>query len=602
MASFKIKKLILKDKKTGTQVVGEIEVEGGKPITKVEELPAANEENFAQDKIYYHNDDLTFLSKKASATPSTQSYTITISERNYGCALVGDYIYIFGGVRSSYQRNTIYKLNITTREVQQLTTTLPANRVKPRAVAVGTNIYIFGGDNNSGTAYSTIYKFDTTTETISTLSTTLVGARMGIGTVVYGNIIYLFGGYYPSVSSEIYKFDTTTESMTKVSVNLPKASYNIPLTLTNGLIYLFGGRDSSTTSVYVFNPADETLTEETGTTLPISQWNSAAVLSKGDDIFLFGGLLGAGQSFKSIYHYNTQTKQFTLLPQTLTNSFSEAVSWTIKDTNVYMLAGSNLQIGSLSEYVVYKTIANKNDLSNLATKDDLENLGITVIEKTLSGSGENTTIANFTLEEVDKILNDKSAIVVGTYEGTSQSLIFTQQEQIEDGSANLIAVSFVSYYADGNYHIQLMVGKVAEQPMAQIRVIEDTSGTEIQSITISAPTTATQGTITSDELATLQENDQNYIIFNDEIFRLNDKQHESGYLVYSHNGHDTTGCFFQKCITITVSTLGWVLESQENASKTYVDEQITSAYGYNVRVDGETLVFETVGNALQGDY
>ena len=119
---------------------------------------------------------------------------------------------------------------------------------------------------------------------------------------------------------------------------------------------------------------------------------------------------------------------------------------------------------------------------------------------------------------------------------------------------------------------------------------------------LSIPTTATSGTLTNEMFEILQENDQNYIIFNDEIFRLNDKQHESGYLVYSHNGHDTTGCFFQKCITITISTLGWVLESQENASKTYVDEKITESYGYNVRVDGETLVFETVGTALQGDY
>lgn len=99
---------------------------------------------------------------------------------------------------------------------------------------------------------------------------------------------------------------------------------------------------------------------------------------------------------------------------------------------------------------------------------------------------------------------------------------------------------------------------------------------------LSIPTTATSGTLTNEMFEILQENDQNYIIFNDEIFRLNDKQHESGYLVYSHNGHDTTGCFFQKCITITISTLGWVLESQENASKTYVDNAI--------------------GTTLQGDY
>lgn len=114
---------------------------------------------------------------------------------------------------------------------------------------------------------------------------------------------------------------------------------------------------------------------------------------------------------------------------------------------------------------------------------------------------------------------------------------------------------------------------------------KDLEGLEIKFVDfadLSIPTTATSGTLTNEMFEILQENDQNYIIFNDEIFRLNDKQHESGYLVYSHNGHDTTGCFFQKCITITLSTRGWVLESQENASKSYVDNAI--------------------GTTLQGDY
>ena len=96
------------------------------------------------------------------------------------------------------------------------------------------------------------------------------------------------------------------------------------------------------------------------------------------------------------------------------------------------------------------------------------------------------------------------------------------------------------------------------------------------------PNTATSGTLTQDQIEILQASNQNYIIFNNELFRLNDKQHNEGYLVYSHNGHDTTGCFFQKCITITLSTRGWVLEEQENASKTYVDNAI--------------------GTALQGEY
>lgn len=89
------------------------------------------------------------------------------------------------------------------------------------------------------------------------------------------------------------------------------------------------------------------------------------------------------------------------------------------------------------------------------------------------------------------------------------------------------------------------------------------------------PKTATQGTLERGALNVLQASNENYIVFNDEIFRLADKQHNAGYLVYSHNGHDTTGCFFQKCITITLSSRAWVLETQENQAKLTAGSNIT---------------------------
>lgn len=80
-------------------------------------------------------------------------------------------------------------------------------------------------------------------------------------------------------------------------------------------------------------------------------------------------------------------------------------------------------------------------------------------------------------------------------------------------------------------------------------------------ITIDQPESATNGKLTSTQLATLQASKLNGIIFANERYILQDNQHESGFLVYSHVGHDSTGNFFVKCITITISTLAWVLSS-----------------------------------------
>lgn len=80
-------------------------------------------------------------------------------------------------------------------------------------------------------------------------------------------------------------------------------------------------------------------------------------------------------------------------------------------------------------------------------------------------------------------------------------------------------------------------------------------------ITIDQPSSATSGTLQAAQLTTLQASDDNYIIFNNELYRLNDKQTNMGYLVYSHVGEDSTHNFYIKCITITLSTLAWSLTS-----------------------------------------
>lgn len=99
-------------------------------------------------------------------------------------------------------------------------------------------------------------------------------------------------------------------------------------------------------------------------------------------------------------------------------------------------------------------------------------------------------------------------------------------------------------------------------------------GLQAEAVTIEAQTD-TNGTITQAQLTLLQENDSNYIFLNSEKYYLMDKQHEAGYLVYSHVGHDTTSGYFVKCITITISTLSWVLSTLNlstggSSAKTYM--------------------------------
>lgn len=101
------------------------------------------------------------------------------------------------------------------------------------------------------------------------------------------------------------------------------------------------------------------------------------------------------------------------------------------------------------------------------------------------------------------------------------------------------------------------------------------------------PTTATSGTLTSDQLAVLQSSNNSYILFNNEKYIAMDLQHDSGTLVYSHVGQDTANDYFIKCITVTISTLGWVLKALDfsnfEQSETIYDMTSTDAninWGY----------------------
>ena len=71
----------------------------------------------------------------------------------------------------------------------------------------------------------------------------------------------------------------------------------------------------------------------------------------------------------------------------------------------------------------------------------------------------------------------------------------------------------------------------------------------------------TQGTLTPTELSRLTTNKYCLIELNNEIYYLNDNQHWTGTLVYTHNGY-TTGTTDQKgstkYIIITINTRGWV--------------------------------------------
>lgn len=84
-----------------------------------------------------------------------------------------------------------------------------------------------------------------------------------------------------------------------------------------------------------------------------------------------------------------------------------------------------------------------------------------------------------------------------------------------------------------------------------------TGGTKVS---LTFPAGASNGTVTDEQLATLQKNDENYIeMVNDkELYYLNDPGHEEGFLTYSHVGIENSKATI-KTLTITVSAKSFVI-------------------------------------------
>lgn len=114
------------------------------------------------------------------------------------------------------------------------------------------------------------------------------------------------------------------------------------------------------------------------------------------------------------------------------------------------------------------------------------------------------------------------------------------------------------------------------------------TGVEIVYIT-GIPETATEGTLSQEDVATLTASPMNYIQFFNENFYPQDVEIEKGYIVYSHVG-TLDNVTKIKTLVLTIATGGWVLTT------TTLGEEEDSAQGamyFNVKIGGSALTNAT---------
>lgn len=283
----------------------------------------------------------------------------------FASALVGDYIYLFGGAIKFYEfsgmriegwtSNRVQKFNIKTETIETIEAVVPGSSYSYKstsiAVPIGTDIYILGFKETRVSDYSV--KFDTVTETFTTLnygSDIRVPNRKLQGYYYKDGLVYLLTDYL---------YDYNKNNYILYIVNIVEGTVSIeyiPFPITSGprftnqvciddAFYIAGfgsGGSGGSSTILKFD-----IETRTWTTMPFkltttSHWNSA-VAAIGKCMYIFGsnfndGYYPASTSITKVDLEEGYAKMYsTKLPYKYLSEATNAVP--VGDNTIYLFGG-----------------------------------------------------------------------------------------------------------------------------------------------------------------------------------------------------------------------------------------------------------------------
>uniref|UniRef100_H3AJA2 Zmp:0000001301 n=1 Tax=Latimeria chalumnae TaxID=7897 RepID=H3AJA2_LATCH len=207
----------------------------------------------ADDQPQYFNDFymLTVSTTELTWEPIPQQGQIPSPRTEQTFCVVKGKLYLFGGSASPNAEECIpgvFCFDIGSLMWQKLITTgIAPQTLKHSSAVIGDNIYVFGGIRN-GKVFDDLYVFNTISLTWTPVKTTgsIPAARFDHISVAVGELIYLFGGcagenvYY----KDVYVLDTATLTWQQCEIkgDIPSERRHFTFTAHHDKdIYLFGG-------------------------------------------------------------------------------------------------------------------------------------------------------------------------------------------------------------------------------------------------------------------------------------------------------------------------------------------------------------------------
>lgn len=354
-----------------------------------EEEPETKEGLWLQTNVQYDN---VSISPIPTHTIWNSRPTMPFNYMNGVGAIVGDYLYLFGGDYSSSTLNHVYKYNLKNDTYTQLSN-MPFKTAYCPGIAIGTDIYIFGSYNST-----LFYKFDTTTETYTNLAN-LPAYLSGSVVANVGDYIYVTGG--EKLITKMYKYSISNNTWTRLS--------DAPYQLMTTSMFAYG------TDIYMV---------------------SSAVYSS-----------SGSYAIPNNYVFDTITETFRMLPSSSPEGF-RVTKTHVKDNFVYLIGG-----GGTGQPRTFKYFPNTDTYVKCGylTKGYASTPVVYGNELlSVSGSYKPKELTSSSIEEVEHITDGNTVIIDMINNPIESNVGF---KLINAPSALLTNVPFFTYFADVLYKV-----------------------------------------------------------------------------------------------------------------------------------------------------
>ena len=237
-------------------------------------------------------------------------------------------IYIFGGIKNTTYYNDFYKINtLTINTLTNNVTQIWANdntNITKRAyhsmVAINNDIYIFGGEISTLDEEFDLYKIETSNSYRVTrvLTTETIPRRKLHSMIAIGNNIFIFGGLTMEHSgsryiclSDFYKIDTgNSNRVTSLPNTKISARRGHSMVECNYRIYILGGMNQENISMNeLYSISLEggnifQVTDHNNVHIPVREGHGMVAINK--EIYIFGGcsITGLGPYLNDFYKIN----------------------------------------------------------------------------------------------------------------------------------------------------------------------------------------------------------------------------------------------------------------------------------------------------------